>query len=433
MRIYLSGIRNLRPLKVIQVSTTDIKGGAAKAAFRLNEALNKLQIDSKMLVQVKYSDNLFVESISKTKIHKAMKIMRPICDDFFYQFYRRRKSNLFSTGKIGVDIAKNNIIKEADIINLHWINAGYLSLNSLKNLCKLNKPLVWTMHDMWAFTGGCHYSNQCRKYEEQCGSCSLLASHHDKDLTRRIWKKKRNTLKSSNLQVVSPSNWMADQVKSSSLFCDFNVEVIPNYINEQVFKPLEKETARNILNIPQNKKIILFGAIQAAQDQRKGFSYLLEGLNILFQEYNSLNRDIEILVFGATHLPNFPKINFDIIFLGRLWDNYTLTLAYNAADIFVAPSLEDNLPFTVMEAMACGVPVAAFNIGGMSDLISHKENGYLIKHKSVEDIAEGIFWLLSDEKRLKKFGQNARIKVLNNYTLEIVGNCYKNLYEKLLA
>jgi len=420
-------------LRVLQVSTTDIKGGAAKAAFRLNEALNKLHIDSKMLVQDKYSDNLNVESISKTKIQKAMAIIRPICDDFFYQVYRKRKSDLFSTGKIGVNLAKNEIIKEADVINLHWINAGYLSLNSLKKLNKLNKPIVWTLHDMWAFTGGCHYSSQCRKYEKQCGCCPLLDSHHNKDLTRRIWKKKKHTFKTSNIQIVSPSNWIADIAKSSSLFCDFNVEVIPNYINEQVFKPLERGTARNILNIPLNKKIILFGSTHAAKDRRKGFSYFLEGINKLSQEYNSINKDIEILVFGATHLPELHKINFNIIFLGSLRDNFTLTLAYNAADIFVTTSLEDNLPLTVMEALACGVPVAAFNTGGISDLISHKENGYLIKHKSVENIAEGIFWLLSNEERLKKLGQNARNKVLNNYTLEIVGNRYKNVYEKLLA
>ena len=258
-------------MKILHVNTSDIQGGAARAAFRLNRALNKLKVDSKMLVQSKAGDDLNVKSVAETKIQKGLAKIRPYYDMLPLKLYKNRQKAPFSVARTGEDICKNEYTKEADLINLHWINGGFLSLKSIKKLNQLHKPIVWTLHDMWPFTGGCHYSGGCAKYKEKCGQCPILNSSKDRDLTRRIWEKKNKYYKNLNLTIVTCSTWLAQCVKDSSLFNDLRIEVIPNSLDINVFKPIKKEIARDILNLPQNKYLILFGAMSATSDKRKGF------------------------------------------------------------------------------------------------------------------------------------------------------------------
>jgi len=426
------GEKNNKRMKVLHVNTSDIQGGAARAAFRLNKALNKLNVNSKMLVQSKAGDDINVKSVAETKIQKGLAKIRPYYDMLPLELYKNRQKGPFSVARTGVDICKNNYVKETDLINLHWINASFLSLKSIKKLNQLHKPIVWTLHDMWPFTGGCHYSGGCTKYKEKCGQCPMLNSSKDRDLTRRIWERKKNYYNNLNLTIVTCSTWLAQCAKDSSLFNDLRIEVIPNSVDINIFKPIKKEIARDILDLPRNKYLILFGAMSATSDKRKGFHYLNKALGKIENDYPQIKDDIELLVFGASYSEDINKLSIKTNFLGRLNDEHSLALCYSAADIFVTPSLEDNLPNTIMESLSCGTPVVGFKIGGIPDMIKHKHNGYLAEYKSVDDLAQGICWMLEDKKRLIDMGKKARQKVLDSYTYDIVGNKYLKLYKELL-
>jgi glycosyltransferase involved in cell wall biosynthesis len=338
-------------MNVVQINTSDIQGGAARAAFRLNRALNKLKIDSKMLVQSKAGDDINVKSVAETKMQKGLAKIRPHYDMLLLKLYKNRQKVPFSVARTGVDICKNKYVKEADLINLHWINAGFLSLKSIKKFNQLHKPIVWTLHDMWPFTGGCHYSGGCTKYKEKCGKCPMLNSSKDRDLTRRIWEKKNKYYKNLNLTIVTCSTWLAQCVKDSSLFNDLRIEVIPNSVDINVFKPIKKEIAQDILNLPQNKYLILFGAMSATSDKRKGFYYLNQALGKMKNDHPQIKDDIELIIFGASYSEDINKLSIKTNFLGRLNDEQSLALCYSAADMFITPSLEDNLPNTIMESL----------------------------------------------------------------------------------
>ncbi len=419
-------------MKVIHVNTFDIQGGAARAAFRLNKALNNLNVNSKILVRSKAGDDIKVKSIGDTDIQKVLGKIRSYYKILILKPYKNRQKVPFSMAITGIDICKNKYAKTADIINLHWINSGFLSLIFFRKINKLNKPIVWTLHDMWPFTGGCHNSSGCTKYKEKCGQCPMLNSNKDRDLTRRIWKKKNKYFKNLNLTIVTCSTWLAQCAKDSSLFKDLRIEVIPNSLDVNVFKPINKEIARDILNLPQNKYFILFGAMDATTNKRKGFYYLTKALEKIKNDYPQIKDDLELLIFGASYSEDIKKLSIKTNFLGRLNDNYSLALCYNAADIFVGPSLEEAFGLTYTEAMACGTPCVAFNYSGPKDIIEHKQNGYLAEYKSANDLAEGIYWMLEDKNRLIYLKKKARQKVLDNYTYDIVGNKYFDLYKELL-
>ena len=228
----------------------------ARAAFRLNHALNKLNINSKMLVQSKVGDYINVKSIVETEMQRGSVKIRNYYDMLPLKLYKNRQKSPFSVARTGINICNNKYVREADLINLHWINGGFLSIKSIKKLSYLHKPVVWTLHDMWPFTGGCHYSGGCVKYKENCGQCPILNSNKDRDLTRMIWEKKNKFYKNLNLTVVTCSNWLARCAKDSSLYHDLRIEVIPNSVDVNIFKPIKKEIARDILNLPQNKYLI---------------------------------------------------------------------------------------------------------------------------------------------------------------------------------
>lgn len=419
-------------MKIFHINTNDLSGGAARAAYRLNKSLNMCGVESCMLVNKKTSDeaNILVTS-QKTK-DKALSKITPLLDRIPLKFYNSKTKGLFSPAWGGIDITKHPRLIEADIIHLHWINNGFLSLKSIEKLKKLNKPIVWTLHDMWAFTGGCHYSDNCIKYTEACGNCPLLDSKRQRDLSRRIWDRKRKIYKDMNLTVVTCSKWLGGCAQNSSLLSSKNIRVIPNTLEMDVFKPINSRIAREILNLPEDKFIILFGAMSATSDKRKGFSYLAESINTLVSVNPELKNRAEILVFGATHSKDIESLPLNVNFLGNLGDNTTLSLCYNAADVFIAPSLEDNLPNTVMESLSCGTPVVAFNIGGMPDMIEHKTNGYLADSISPESLSEGISFFLEDSSNQDVFEKNSRESVVKSYRKDIVAKQYIEVYEEIL-
>ena len=415
-----------KKIKKLVVSTYDIDGGAARATFRLFKAFEKIGFSSEMLVRYKDSNEPNVLA-PKSFYQKNLEKLRSKLDLLPLKKYKNFSKTPWSIGFLPYNISKTISKINPDIVHLNWVGRGFLPINELP---KIKYPIVWTFHDMWAFTGGCHYAFDCTKYRNSCGNCPQLVSNKENDISRKIWGKKKKYWKNVNFTIVTPSRWLANCTRESSLFNDFKVEIIPYVIDTEIFKPLDKEIARYILNIPKDKRIILFGGLSATSDKRKGFQYLIPALKKL-EEYK-LDKDIEIIIFGALKPKEDFGINFNINYLGFVHDDITLSIIYSAADVFVMPSIQDNFPNTVLESLACGTPVVGFNIGGNIDTIEHKRNGYLVKPFEIDDLADGIKWVISDDKLINNLSINARQKVEKEYNIYKITSMYLNLFNRLV-
>ncbi|MEG4943298.1 glycosyltransferase family 4 protein [Microcoleus sp. F4-D5] len=412
-------------MKVVLINTSDSEGGAARAAYRLHQGLQGIGVSSQMLVKNKKSGAPNVILSQNGIANKFDKIISTISNSPL-RLYPERNPAIFSPEWLPDSLAAKVAKIQPDIINLHWVCGGYMQVESVP---KFNKPLVWTLHDMWPFTGGCHYSEECDRYTKSCGSCPQLHSSKDSDLSRWVWQRKAKAWKNIDLTLVSPSAWLAKCASSSSLLKDFRVEVIPNGINTQKYKPINRHWAREIVNLPQDKQIVLFGGASGTGDRWKGFNLLVSALQSLSK--SGWKDRIELLVFGSSQPENAVELGFKAHYLGNLADDISLATVYAAADVFVAPSVYDNLPNTVMEAGACAIPSVAFNIGGLPDMIEHCSNGYLAKPYETEDLARGIAWVLEDPERHQKLCARARQKVEQEFTSDIQANRYLSLFSEL--
>ncbi|RLC04655.1 MAG: glycosyl transferase [Deltaproteobacteria bacterium] len=333
---------------------------------------------------------------------------------------------MFTDAESSVRLDQIREIQEADIVNLHWV-AGAMDYTNAAVALK-NTPVVWTLHDMNPFTGGCHYAGGCLKYKTSCGACPQLGSDNTNDLSQQIWKQKLEAYKNLNIHIVALSRWLAGCARESALFSRFPVHLIPNGFPLHIFKPYSKREIRKALNIPESAKVILFGA-DAVANERKGFRYLLAALNRLSLKEG---QDAVILTFGR--FPENVKISskYPIRNMGLIGDETQIAAIYSVADLFVLPSFEDNLPNTVIEAMACGVPVVGFNIGGMPDMIAHKKTGYLARPGDIDGLVEGIKWIISSYDKGVNFSDQCRKKVENEYAPEIQAKAYHALYNQIL-
>ena len=408
-------------MKVLHLSTSDISGGAAKAAYRLHKGLKKIGVESRMLVQRKQSNDYNI--LGKSGLFwRSIFFIKCQIEKLPLRFYFRRKREIFHIG----NISTFNLIRKIkeinpDIINTHWINGGFLSINQLEELKKLNKAIVWTLHDSWAFTGGCHIPYSCEKYKSRCGNCPILCSNKENDLSRRIWLNKKDVFDKVDFTVVTPSNWLKGCAQNSSLLKNKRIFRIPNSIDLNSFKLINKKKARKDLGLSEDKKYLLFGAMSATTDKNKGFDLLIKSLSFLKKD-----EKIELLVFG--NKKEFKeKINIPIKYFGLVRDLKKLNNLYSAADVTIVPSRSENFPNSIIESFSCGTPCVAFNIGGIPEIIDHKKNGYLAKSFNVENLAEGIEFCLSN----KELGLNARKKAKKEYTLETQANNYKKLYQSL--
>ena len=414
-------------MKILHISTKDLEGGAARAAYRLNQGLQQINLDSHMLVQTKVSEDSTIVA-PQTLREKSLAMVGGILDTLPPRFYRRDTQISFSTQWLPDVISAQVTRLEPDLINLHWIHNSHLRIETLG---KLGRPIIWTLHDMWPFTGGCHYDQNCGRYVESCGACPLLKSNKNYDLSRWIWQRKSQAWKNLDLTIVTPSEWLAKCASSSSLFRNSRVEVIPNGLDLRTYKPIDRQVVRSLLNLPQDKHLVLFGAIKATSDRRKGFHLLNPALQRLCQ--SGWQDKIELIVVGASQPDNQVDLGFKTHYLGKLSDDISLAQVYAAADIFVAPSLQDNLPNTVVEAIACGTPCAAFKIGGMAEIIEHQQNGYLAQPFESQDLARGIAWILENEERHRQLCTRARAKAEQEFTQELQARRYDSLYSELVS
>jgi glycosyltransferase involved in cell wall biosynthesis len=416
-------------MKTLILNTYDIAGGAARAAYRLHTGLQRAGIDSQLMVQMKQSNDLSVLGRkSSSGVGQILTGLRTTLDHLPLKFAANQKNiTTFSPQFIPDTLKKRVTEHNPDIINLHWINSGFCQIESL---AKFRKPLVWTLHDMWAFTGGCHYSQGCDRYTQSCGACPELNSKSHLDLSRWIWSRKHRSWRHLNLTVVALSEWMAACARASSLFKDTRIEIIPNGIDTNVYRPLNRSFAREVLKLPQDKKLILFGALSATSDKRKGFHLLQPALQSLSQ--SGWQDQCELVILGANRPTNPPDLGFPVHYLGTLADDISLVLAYSAADVFTLPSEQDNLPNTVMEAIACGTPCVGFKVGGLPDMIDHQVNGYLATPFQIDELAGGIAWVLEDESRSLNLAQSARKKVEQEFALDIQAGRYISLFSTIL-
>lgn len=400
-------------MRVAHFVTIDY-GGAYRAAVRIHSAMQEQGCDSILCCRT-ISDRAHtgVELVS-TKTQKLISKAK------------NGLNLLLSSGDVvidqfGTEICSKKEFQEADIVVLHWINS-FISVSEVSRLAKQGKPIMWVMHDMWPFTGGCHYDKYCRKYESSCGRCPIIKSKIEKDKTYYALRKKCDSYRKQGIVFVSPSRWLQDCAKKSTILRGEKIIRITNPISVDIYKNRGKSEARKRWEISTSKKVILFGAVNATQDSNKGYYSLMKALDQLDKTKYA------IVVFG-----NDKEIlddhGFDMKAVGVVNDEIMLSYLYSAADVFVAPSDQDNYPNTVLEALSCETPVTAFNIGGMPDLIEHERSGYLANFRDPVDLAQGIEYCA---EHCSELGAYARYTVMKNNSYDVVGKSYVELCRKML-
>lgn len=419
-------------IKVLSVNTSDASGGAARAAYRIHGGVRKLGINSYMFVKDKQlTDETVLLLTSFVPVNAFYSLYYYIQHKFknkiqqyrWSKYPNRRNDYLSDLRSSSIHGAFQKI--DFDVLHLHWINSRFLDL---KELTKINKPIIWTLHDTWAFTGICHYFYDCEGYKNECGNCPMLNSNNKNDLSNKIWKQKKKIYLNLDIHLVAPSKWIADLASKSSLMHSFPVTIIPNGLNTDLYKPLDKVYLRNENKLKANQKLILFGAVNPMADRRKGFNELKEALIIL--EKTNRESDIILGIFGTNSSFEL-EVNIPVVNFGIISSDERLVEIYNLADVMVVPSLAEVFGQTASEAMACGIPVVAFDCTGIKEVVNHKKTGYLATPFRSDDLANGIKWCLENNQN-KELSLNARKKVEEEYSMKVVGEKYKRVYEEVL-
>jgi glycosyltransferase involved in cell wall biosynthesis len=413
-------------MKILYVNGADIEGGAAKAATRLLQGVGSHGIDARLFVQRKSGNDPLIDG-PQSLIGRAFGFVRPTIEQLMFGITPKKMNGPFCAAFLPDGLAAQVVSTAPGIVHLHWV----ARMMRLETMQRLTMPIVWTMHDSWAFTGGCYLPGDCTRFRESCGACPILGSVREDDLSHRIWQRKRQAWHDLNLTIIAPSRWMATRAKASLLFCNKRVEVIPNGIDITTYKPCDKSTARDFFSLPQDKRLVLFGARGVTSDRNKGFHLFAEAIYKLAADPGNVM--IELVIFGSEPPQPPPDLGFRTHYLGLQHDDARLALLYAAADVFVLPSIQENLPYTVMEAMACGTPCVAFDQGGVPDLIDHKQNGFLARPYEPDDLARGIAWVLEDTERRETLSKQARYKVEREFTVEMIAARHMELYREILG
>ena len=403
-------------INVLHVVGGPLTNGAAKGAEILHKALLQFDINSKILndqpliiknkSQKNYHDNIIYinDNFIKKIINKSFIYLEKILKSIYLHSPRET----FTIGFFGFDITKLKAYKDADIIHIHWLGQGFIKL---KSLSKINKPVIWTMRDMWAFTGGSHYSMDFEKYESS--------------LTSKIIQKYKKKNYNKNFHFIAVSNWLKKKAEKSNVLTAHNIKKIDNNIDLENFNKIEKKTARIHLDILTKKQIILYGA-QNPQSKRKGWGIFINTLEKLDKSKYLL------LIFGNFWSQKIlDDIGIEYKILGYINDKVKLNMAYSSADFFIASSIEDAWPKTFAEAMSCGTPVICFKDTSISEIVDHKINGYIVNSFDPEQLKEGIDWLSNEIKKNSLIGDRAKKKVLN-FDAKIIAKKYIDLYQEVL-
>ena len=415
-------------MRVLIINTAEKTGGAAIAARRLMEALKKSGIKAKMLVRDKQTDEVTVVPLRKSWRHTWNFVWERMV---IWKANRFHRQHLFAVdiANTGTDITSLPEFKQADVIHLHWVNQGMLSLKNLQQILASGKPVVWTLHDMWPVTGICHHAQTCTRYIRHCHECPLLAHKRYKDLAFRTFQKKLRLYAHAPLPFVACSHWLEHLAQQSALTKGLPVISLPNPIDTRLFHPLDRLQVRQELGLPTDKRLLLFSSMKIT-DKRKGIDYLVEACRLLRQTHPDFSRQLGVVVMGHASAEYTSLFPFPVYSLDYRSEEKDIARVYNAVDLFVTPSLMENLPNTLMEAMACGVPCVGFHIGGIPEMIDHLHNGYVAQYKSATDLANGIWWSLNDGD-YPSLCEAARRKAVNSYGEDNVARQYIHLYNQI--
>jgi glycosyltransferase involved in cell wall biosynthesis len=408
-------------LKVLIVSTYDYEGGAARGAYRLHKALNKMpSVECKMVVQqsIQKLPSIIYPS---TKWRKVEALVRPYLDGLALLGVKKTTNDLLSfnvaTNSQLVDIIND---EKPDIVNLHWINKGFLSLTDAS---RIQAEVVWTLHDSWLFTGGCHVPHSCGQYIDECSDCPKINPAKFYNPILRSFGKKLKYFQSRPANVVAVSHWLKDCADKSAILKDQRVTVIPNTLDTNVFRPLDKKFCKDFFDL-DGRKVICFGAMWALDDKNKGYELLLEALAHLdCNEY-------QLLMFGNDSDEIALGTGFKVTLLGNVFDESFMSIVYNAADVFVMPSFSESFGQTAAEALSCGTPVVCFETTGLIDVVEHKQSGYLAAPFESSDLAKGIIWSTSADVAI--LSTQARGRALQHFSYDQVGIQYLFLFDEIL-
>ncbi len=415
-------------MKVLLLNTNDSGGGAALAARRLLRGLRQSSVHASLMVQNRTTDEDGIPSFGLSQNPRYGR-MRQILDNIALRAYPQRERAPFSVSWLPDGKARLVRAYAPDIINLHWVTGAMFRIESL---AEMGRPVVWSLHDAWPFTGGCHLPgyNDCRRFQEKCGHCPVLRSSTDGDLSHRVWRRKQKTWQKLRMVVVTPSRWLAEQSASSSLLGDRRIEVIPNALDTKMFSPMEKSVARQSLGLPLDTRIILFPVFNSPMEAR------YKGQDLLFEALRCINASKQeprpIYAFFGSQVPSFtPDIGAPSINLGRLQSDHALVTAYSAADLFLLGSRSETMSYLIAESMSCGTPVVAFAVGGIPDLVTPCRNGVLIPPFDTIAFGQEVLKLLNHQDRLSAFSSQARQSMVEHLDSQSVARRYYELFESI--
>ncbi len=419
-------------MKVLHISYNVVP---QSAALRVHEALLSLGVDS------------YIYVLSPSSGHQRILYGRKysLCENSWrkvrmwaYRFWERGVRRLFCVDNlVPISLGVGSLLDrrflldfKPDVVNLHWICGNFLSADDVVWLSK-NFKVVWTLHDSWAFTGGCHVPQTCTKWKTGCKDCPYISKRFGIDLAKWIFQRKVKKYARADFKVIGVSNWIADCARKSVLLGDKPVFVAHNTLNQEIFKPHNKSVMRELLGLQQNTKLILFGAMNSTSDANKGFDLLYAAIRQVVEQ--KMVDNFELMVFGSDESENSPSFGTKVHYMGRLKDNLSLAVLYSAADVMIVPSRSECFPNTALESINCGTPVVAFRIGGIPEQIDHKVNGYLAKPYDSRDLAQGIAYILEDNERWTKMSRAARSKAVEHFNEKLIATEMVKVYEKAVA
>ncbi len=410
-------------MKVLQIAASDRSGGAAIGAYRLHQALRRDGVESEMLVLRKVTADPHSYRLS-SYLNRWRRAGRRRAQQRHHRRLtanpRHPESGHWSLNLFGYPIAKVINSFKPDIAHLQWVGDNFLPVSEL---AKIKAPIVWTLQDMWALTGGCHYSGDCARFRASCGDCPQLASPAAADISFRVSSAKRRNWSDASMTIVCLSRWLADCARQSAVMKERRIEVIGNLVDPKVFKPIDKLAARQAFNLPADKKLILFGAIGGTSDRRKGYAYLHEALRGLEDGGNAA-----LVIFGGEQ-PTELQLPLPIHQIGALQDELSLSLLYGACDVYVLPTLQEAFGNTLAEALASGSPCVTFDGSGAVDIVRHQQNGYVAKLRDSEDLLRGIEWALAQSWSREQLHED----IVARYGDRQVAGQYIALYQSLLG
>jgi glycosyltransferase involved in cell wall biosynthesis len=414
-------------MKIIYINQSDIDGGAARAAHRVASKLVEMDVDLKMQVMRKLGKDEWVIGPRNIFLLVVSRLL-PRLDLIAKRIMGVNPRYPWSLNLIPNFLLSKNFVNSFDVIHLHWVGKNMLPVNWIPNF---KTPVVWTLHDGWAFTGGCHYPTECRRFEQNCGQCPQLSKNNQNDMSNRIWLNKSVAYKEAPFHFVAPSHWIAEEARASSLLKDFPVTVIPNGLDTSVFRPYDKTESREFLGVSGDKRIILFGAMYADTDRRKGMDLLIEAMNILVKNDANFAKQNLLVIFGTGNEFLSEIFPLPVVCLGMISNVNKLARIYSAADVTVVPSRSESFGQVASESLSCGTPVVAFNTTGLKDVIDHMESGYLANDYKTEDLACGIKLIIENTDTRRQMSSVARQQALERFDINVTARMHLDIYRKL--